>query len=336
MGEFYALHELDDDRLLTIGHRDGRACFWRSSPLSIETELSVPAGVFAIMLTGDVEAPLALIHEDGRAVRYTVDADHLASKGDPNNGDFRCGVGVSVGEYRKTLQRRREQRIDGLVQGLQAKLAAGDIASCTEPVNALRAEGREDLALAFEAEMAAVNRDVSTELARRLALCALLPDNEGTLPSLWKLVYLLVRLFLYERAGEVLKRIAAIAPDQAPGGQIGLLGHLASVAATGECVVRMETVSDIRTIIKAWDVVQTPWHIRTLLRTWDGIDCRGLPFNADDLIQVCRSQCDEDGAAASVKVQSVELHVVSGWEIADSQEFVLFKSSVPLKNLCNE
>ncbi len=329
MGEFYALHELDDDRLLTIGCRDGRACFWRSSPLSIETELSVPAGVFALMLTGDIEAPFALIHEDGRAFRCTVDDGHLAPKGEPLSGDFRCGVGVSMGEHRKTLQRRREQRIDGLVQWLQAKLAAGDIASCAEPIEALRAEGREDLALAFEAEMAAVNRDAPTELARRLALCALLPNSEGSLPSLWKLARLLVRLFLYERASEVIKRIAVIVPDQAPGEESGLVRHLASVAATRYCVVQMESVSNIRLLIKAWDVVQSPWHIRTLLRTWDGIDCHSLSFSADDLIQVCKSQCDEDGAAASVNVQSVELHVASGWEIADSQEFVLFKSSLP-------
>ncbi len=328
-GEFYALHELDDGRLLTIGHRDRRAFLWRPNPMSIESELAAPLGVFAIMLTGDLEAPLALIYDNGSAIRCAVEENQLVPVGEPTIAAFRCGAGVSVGTYRKAVQQHRKQRIDASVHGLQARLAAGDTSGCAEWVNALRAEGREDLALAFEAEMAAVSKDVSAELARRVALCASLPDREGSIPSLLRLAHLLVRLFLYPKAGEALKRIAAIMPNADIEAQIAHVEHIARVAAANQCICKVESPQYLLSLIKTWDVVQAPWQFRTILRTWDSIDCRDLPVSGEDFVRVCRLPGSEDRTANGIEVESVNLHVVSGWQITAAREFVLFRNSLP-------
>jgi len=327
-GHFFALTGLDT-HLLTIGHSDNRALLWRGQPLSVEKVLSAPPGVAAVILTGDLAAPLVLLGADGQFVRCRIGDDAVTPDGTYIAGDFRCGVGVSPLEYRETLRQHREKTVASLVEEIETKLAVGEVNRCSVSVQTLRALQREDLALAFEAEIASCAGHVSQELTTRWRLCAVLPDAHEAIPSLWRLTHLLVRCFLYPIAMSVLRRIREIAHDADAEDALQKLARLKNIVSAGQCAFQVEPLNDLVPFIEAWDAMNICWRAPTVLQVWEGIDCGPFQIQADDLARRCDAICREQSPGVPFEVEVAYLYVVAGWEITGPSPYVFFVNRDP-------
>ncbi|MCL4218408.1 MAG: hypothetical protein KJ052_15580, partial [Candidatus Hydrogenedentes bacterium] len=319
---FYALHELDG-QLLTIGARDGRARLWNLASFGFDREMPAPSGIVALGLTGNAEAPLVVVAIDGSAYACRIDNGGIQPVGSAKRGDYRCCVGISARSQRQLREARRQARVRETAAAAKERLQTGNLSSCEAYAAELISLGRKDLGLVIQAEMAARQGDVCRELTCRKVLCEFLPDTIEALPSLWRHVHLLARLFLYDNAAALCRRIATIAPESRGRAAMVRLAHLEDLVSSGHGLARLAECNDADALIKAWQLTDCFPPLRLLLKEFEELDCYGLRIASHALVRACQEP-PIGGTESTAMARLEELPLVSGWKDEGPSHFVVF------------
>ena len=312
------------DLLVTLGREDNCARMWHPD-LSLCQEAAVPPGLAGIALTSDPSAPFVAIDETGNALRIAFADARLECRGEMLSGPFRAVCGITPEEHEAVCEQESVARASEIAGRSVIAIETRDTGSLPRAAHDLRTLGHHEAALALEAEAAAVEGDICTQLACRLELAECIEDSPKCLPSILKLVYLLAALLRFERACDFLGRISHFRDEAKLGDLAARIERLADAAGKYECVASIESGLAPTTVLQSFDVLGLPPWRWLLARCFPELQCRGLTVRPCDYTAILQMLWDAWPSVDRPKAELTELWLLSSTEAVGPETYVLLQ-----------